>query len=46
MNRPIISIIMGSHSDLEIVKEAIEVLKEFKVNFEAKVLSAHRTPLE
>lgn len=46
MSRPIISIIMGSHSDLEIVKEAIQVLKEFKTNFEVKVLSAHRTPRE
>ncbi len=41
-----ISIIMGSQSDLETVNEAINVLKEFKVNFEAKVLSAHRTPKE
>jgi len=37
---------MGSHSDLETVQEAINVLKEFKVGFEAKVLSAHRTPKE
>ena len=41
-----ISILMGSASDLETVNEAIKVLKEFKVNFEAKVLSAHRTPKE
>jgi phosphoribosylaminoimidazole carboxylase PurE protein len=41
-----ISIIMGSQSDLETVNEAINVLKEFKVSFEAKVLSAHRTPKE
>jgi len=37
---------MGSQSDLETVNEAINVLKEFKVGFEAKVLSAHRTPKE
>jgi len=37
---------MGSQSDLETVNEAINLLKEFKVNFEAKVLSAHRTPKE
>ncbi|MBM3251413.1 MAG: 5-(carboxyamino)imidazole ribonucleotide mutase [Candidatus Omnitrophica bacterium] len=43
MSKPI-SIIMGSQSDLETVNEAIEVLKEFKVGFEVKVLSAHRTP--
>lgn len=41
-----ISIIMGSHSDLDTVQEAISVLKEFKVDFEARVLSAHRTPKE
>jgi phosphoribosylaminoimidazole carboxylase PurE protein len=41
-----ISIIMGSESDLETVQEAIKVLKEFGVSFEAKVLSAHRTPRE
>jgi phosphoribosylaminoimidazole carboxylase PurE protein len=41
-----ISIIMGSESDLETVAEAINLLKEFKVSFEAKVLSAHRTPKE
>jgi 5-(carboxyamino)imidazole ribonucleotide mutase len=46
MDKNIISIIMGSQSDLETVNEAINVLKEFKVKFEVKVLSAHRTPKE
>ncbi len=41
-----ISIIMGSQSDLETINEAISILKEFKVDFEVKVLSAHRTPKE
>jgi len=41
-----IVLIMGSVSDQEIVKETAEVLKQFKVPFEAKVLSAHRTPKE
>lgn len=41
-----VSIIMGSQSDLETVNEAIGVLKEFRVGFEVKVLSAHRTPKE
>ncbi len=41
-----ISIIMGSQSDLETVNEAINVLKESKVDFEVRVLSAHRTPKE
>lgn len=41
-----ISIIMGSESDLETVRPAVEVLKEFRASFELKVLSAHRTPKE
>ena len=44
--RNVIAIIMGSKSDLGTVNEAINVLKEFKVAFEVKVLSAHRTPKE
>ena len=46
MSRKVISIIMGSQSDLEIAKEAIDLLKKFKVAFEVKVLSAHRSPKE
>jgi len=42
----LISIIMGSSSDLETAGSTIDVLKEFKVGFEVKVLSAHRTPKE
>lgn len=45
MHKPI-SIIMGSQSDLEIVQEAMDLLKAFKVDFAVKVLSAHRTPKE
>jgi len=41
-----ISIIMGSKSDLETVQPAIDLLKKFRVGFEVKVLSAHRTPEE
>lgn len=46
MDKSVISIIMGSQSDLETVKEALDVIKEFKIGFEVKVLSAHRTPRE
>lgn len=46
MAKKAISIIMGSQSDLGIVKEAIDLLKKFKAGFEVKVLSAHRTPEE
>jgi phosphoribosylaminoimidazole carboxylase PurE protein len=41
-----ITIIMGSQSDLETVKSGIEILKEFKADFQVRVLSAHRTPKE
>ena len=39
-----ISIIMGSDSDLPIMRQAADVLKEFDVPFELTVVSAHRTP--
>lgn len=35
---------MGSKSDLEYMKECIDVLKEFGVSYEVKIVSAHRTP--
>ena len=45
MNRsPIVSIIMGSDSDFEVMKEAAIILKNFDVEFEVLVTSAHRTP--
>ena len=39
-----VGIIMGSKSDLNIMNDAAEVLKEFGVEFEMTVVSAHRTP--
>jgi len=41
-----ICIVMGSQSDLDTMHPAIELLKNFNVGFEFKVLSAHRTPKE
>ena len=41
-----IAIVMGSQSDEVIVEKAISVLKEFSVDFEVHVLSAHRCPEE
>ncbi len=41
-----VGIIMGSTSDLPVVRKAAEVLKEFGVPYEAHVYSAHRTPGE
>lgn len=39
-----ISIIIGSKSDYEIIQETCKVLKEFEVNYELIISSAHRTP--
>ena len=39
-----VAIIMGSISDLPVMKEAIEILKEFGVETETDIVSAHRTP--
>jgi len=44
MVKPLVSIIMGSDSDLNEMQEAGKVLKEFKVPFEITIVSAHRTP--
>lgn len=40
----VVGLVMGSSSDWEVMKNAAEVLERFGVNFEAKVVSAHRTP--
>jgi len=44
MANPLVGIIMGSKTDLEVLNGAVEVLKEFGVAHEVRVLSAHRTP--
>lgn len=44
MTKSLVGIIMGSDSDLPVMKEAAEVLEEFSIPFEIKVLSAHRSP--
>jgi 5-(carboxyamino)imidazole ribonucleotide mutase len=43
-NRPKIGIIMGSDSDLPIMRKAVDVCREFDIQFELQILSAHRTP--
>lgn len=42
--KPLIGIVMGSTSDWDTMKAAARVLEEFGVPFEAKAMSAHRTP--
>ena len=43
MAKPIVSIIMGSQSDWEAVKPASDILDEFNITHECKIISAHRT---
>jgi len=44
MVKPLVSIIMGSDSDMSVMNQAAEILKEFKVPYEITIVSAHRTP--
>lgn len=44
MRKPVVGIIMGSESDLKIMQQAADVLKDFDIDFELTVVSAHRTP--
>ena len=44
MSKPLVGIIMGSDSDLTIMKAAAHMLEEFGIPFELTVVSAHRTP--
>jgi len=44
MERPLVGIIMGSDSDWPVMRRAADVLRDFGVPSEARVLSAHRTP--
>ena len=44
MNNPIVGIVMGSDSDMEVMGEAVSVLKDFGISYEMTVASAHRSP--
>lgn len=44
MSEPLVSIIMGSKSDLGVMQEAADILKELGVAYEIDIVSAHRTP--
>ena len=41
---PLVTVVMGSSSDLPVMKDAVEVLERFGVPHEVRVVSAHRTP--
>lgn len=42
--KPLVGVIMGSTSDWETMRHACDVLEELEVNYEKRVVSAHRTP--
>lgn len=44
MSKPFVAILMGSESDLSIMKLATDVFKQLEIAFEIKITSAHRTP--
>jgi len=44
MSNPIVGVVMGSDSDWNVMSDAAQLLKEFGIEFEVEVLSAHRTP--
>jgi 5-(carboxyamino)imidazole ribonucleotide mutase len=44
--KPLVGVIMGSSSDWDVMQNAVAILKQFGVPFEAQVISAHRMPDE
>lgn len=44
MSTPLIGVVMGSQNDYAVMKSAVEILREFNIPHEARVVSAHRTP--
>ena len=44
MSQPIVGVVMGSNSDWEVMQHAVAQLQAFGIPFEARVVSAHRTP--
>lgn len=46
MTEPVVGVVMGSDSDLDVMRQAVDALAEFEIGCEVRVLSAHRTPDE
>ena len=44
MAKPVVGILMGSDSDMPVMKESVKVLKEFSIPYEITISSAHRSP--
>ena len=45
-SKPLVGVVMGSSSDWDVMQHAVAILKEFGVEHEAQVVSAHRMPDE
>lgn len=43
-DKPLVGVIMGSHSDWETMRPAVDILEDFGVACEGRIVSAHRTP--
>ena len=43
-NQPLVGVVMGSKSDYEVLSPAVEILSALEIPYEAKIVSAHRTP--
>ena len=43
-DKPVVGVVMGSQSDWDVMQHAVRVLKDFGVPYDARVVSAHRTP--
>ena len=41
---PVVGVVMGSDSDLPVVKSCLDKLKDFGISYEVRIISAHRTP--
>jgi len=44
MSQPIVGVVMGSQSDWDTLEHAVQILQEFAIPYEARVVSAHRMP--
>ncbi len=44
MTKPLVGVVMGSDSDLNVMEDSASILKEFEIPYELTIVSAHRTP--
>ena len=44
MIKPLVSVVIGSRTDWDVMQHAVTILEEFHIAYEAKIVSAHRTP--